>query len=59
MTLVVAYRNNVPTGRVVTFERSGHFPHFEEPQRYAELVRAFVSGLACGLISGPRCAVLR
>jgi pimeloyl-ACP methyl ester carboxylesterase len=33
----------VPTGQVVTFERSGHFPHFEEPVRYADLVRAFVN----------------
>jgi proline iminopeptidase len=40
---VDAYRNNVPTGHVVTFERSGHFPHFEEPVRYADLVGAFVN----------------
>jgi proline iminopeptidase len=40
---VDAYRNNVPTGELVTFERSGHFPHFEEPVRYAELVRSFVN----------------
>lgn len=39
---VAAYRGTVPHGRVVTFERSGHFPHFEEPERYAEVVRAFV-----------------
>ncbi|MEU0093544.1 alpha/beta hydrolase [Kribbella sp. NPDC006257] len=43
---VDAYRNNVPGGRVVTFERSGHFPHFEEPIRYAELVGAFVNAHA-------------
>lgn len=40
---VDAYRNNVPTGHVVTFERSGHFPHFEEAVRYAELVGTFVN----------------
>jgi proline iminopeptidase len=39
---VQAYRDNVPTGRVATFEHSGHFPHFEEPDRYADLVRSFV-----------------
>jgi len=39
---VQTYRDTVPGGRVVTFERSGHFPHFEEAQRYADLVRSFV-----------------
>jgi proline iminopeptidase len=39
---VQTYRDTVPTGRVVTFDRSGHFPHFEERQRYADLVRSFV-----------------
>jgi proline iminopeptidase len=39
---VEAYRSGVPAGQVVTFERSGHFPHFEEAERYAELVRRFV-----------------
>lgn len=39
---VRAYRETVPRGRTVTFERSGHFPHFEEAVRYAAVVRAFV-----------------
>lgn len=39
---VQTYRDTVPGGRVVTFEQSGHFPHFEEAQRYADLVRSFV-----------------
>jgi proline iminopeptidase len=39
---VRTYRDTVPRGTVVTFERSGHFPHFEEPERYAEAVRAFL-----------------
>jgi proline iminopeptidase len=39
---VQTYRDTVPGGRVVTFEHSGHFPHFEEAQRYADLVRSFV-----------------
>jgi proline iminopeptidase len=39
---VQAYRDNVPTGRIITFERSGHFPYFEEPDQYAALVRSFV-----------------
>ncbi|WP_020579979.1 alpha/beta fold hydrolase [Actinopolymorpha alba] len=38
-----AYRANVPDGRIATFHRSGHFPHAEEPARYAEVVRAFVT----------------
>lgn len=40
---VQTYRDTVPAGRVATFERSGHFPHFEEPAKYADLVRAFVN----------------
>ena len=43
---VQSYRDTVPAGRVVTFERSGHFPHFEEPDRYATLVRSFVREFA-------------
>jgi len=39
---VRTYRDTVPGGRVVTFERSGHFPHFEEPDRYASTVCAFL-----------------
>ncbi|TCC17040.1 alpha/beta fold hydrolase [Kribbella speibonae] len=39
---VQTYRDTVPNGRVVTFERSGHFPHFEEPERYADTVRSFL-----------------
>jgi pimeloyl-ACP methyl ester carboxylesterase len=27
-----------PHARFVSFERSGHFPDLEEPQRFAELV---------------------
>jgi pimeloyl-ACP methyl ester carboxylesterase len=40
---VEAYRDAVPAGRVVTFARSGHFPHFEEPKQYGDLVRGFVN----------------
>jgi pimeloyl-ACP methyl ester carboxylesterase len=28
-------------GRLVRFERAGHFPELEEPERFAELVRSF------------------
>ncbi|TDO61085.1 hypothetical protein EV651_107360 [Kribbella sp. VKM Ac-2571] len=40
---VETYRNTVPTCQVVTFTHSGHFPHFEEPKQYADLVRNFVN----------------
>jgi proline iminopeptidase len=39
---VRAFRDRVPRGRVEVFERSAHFPRFEEPDRYADLVVAFV-----------------
>jgi len=41
---IEAFRNDVKNGREICFERSGHFPHAEEPDRYAELVRSLVLG---------------
>jgi pimeloyl-ACP methyl ester carboxylesterase len=32
----------IPGSRVVVFERSGHFPHTEEPEHFAETVAEFV-----------------
>ena len=29
--------------RVVLFEGAGHFPHLEEPERFAELLSAFIA----------------
>lgn len=40
---VDAYRKNMPADQVVIFERSGDFPHLDEPARYADLIRAFVN----------------
>jgi proline iminopeptidase len=36
----------LPRAQFVIFERSAHFPDMEEPERYAQLVRMFVSALA-------------
>jgi pimeloyl-ACP methyl ester carboxylesterase len=41
---VERFRADVPHGRVEIFEDSGHLPQMEEPERYAELIRAFVTG---------------
>jgi proline iminopeptidase len=41
---VERFRVDVPHGRVEVFEESSHFPQLEEPERYAELVRSFVTG---------------
>jgi len=29
---------------VVLFEGAGHFPHLDEPERFAEVLRDFMSG---------------
>ncbi|HZW44640.1 MAG TPA: alpha/beta fold hydrolase, partial [Dermatophilaceae bacterium] len=30
--------------RVVLFEGAGHFPHLDEPERFAEVLRDFMAG---------------
>jgi proline iminopeptidase len=40
---VERFRSDVPHGRVEISDDSGHFPQMEEPERYADLVRAFVA----------------
>jgi pimeloyl-ACP methyl ester carboxylesterase len=34
----------MPGSRLELFERSGHFPHLDDPVRFAELLREFVAG---------------
>jgi pimeloyl-ACP methyl ester carboxylesterase len=34
----------VPGSSVTVFENSGHFPHLDEPDRFADLVAGFVKG---------------
>jgi proline iminopeptidase len=41
---IARFRAEVPHGRVEVFEASAHFAQLEEPERYAETVRGFVSG---------------
>jgi proline iminopeptidase len=41
---IARFRAEVPHGRVEVFEASAHFAQLEEPERYAETVRSFVSG---------------
>jgi len=36
-------QQSIPHCRVELFEGAGHFPHLDEPDRFAELVRAFVA----------------
>ncbi len=38
-------RDHVPGSELVIFERSGHCPMLEEPERFNEVVAAFVAGL--------------
>ncbi|MFC7671211.1 alpha/beta fold hydrolase [Hymenobacter humi] len=34
----------IPGARIVFFEKSGHFPWFEEPEKYRAVVEAFLAG---------------
>jgi proline iminopeptidase len=43
-TEIQRFRTDLPHGRVHVFEKSGHFPQLEEPDRYAATVRGFVTG---------------
>ena len=47
----------IPDSRLEVFDRAGHFPHAEQPQRFAELLREFVGGTAPA--DGSREAVRR
>ena len=38
-------RDHVPGAQLMVFERSGHCPMSEEPERFNELVTAFVASL--------------
>ncbi len=38
-----AVAHNIPGARLVMFERSGHLPYYEEPEKYAEVVSAFLA----------------
>jgi proline iminopeptidase len=42
-TEIEHFREDVRQGRVELFEASGHFPQLEEPERYTDLVRTFVT----------------
>lgn len=33
----------LPRGRLVRFERAGHFPEIEEPEEFARLMRSFAT----------------
>jgi len=38
-------QEEMPNSRVVIFDKAGHFPHLDEPERFAALVGEFVDGL--------------
>ena len=35
----------IPGARLEVFEKAGHFPHLDEPERFASLVREFTGAL--------------
>jgi len=37
----VTAQQEIPNSRVVVFEEAGHFPHLDEPDRFADLIREF------------------
>jgi pimeloyl-ACP methyl ester carboxylesterase len=40
-------RASITGCRVEIFEQSGHFPHLDEPDRFAAVLRKFVAETAC------------
>ena len=42
----IAAQASMPGSRLERFERSGHFPHLDDPVRFIELLREFVAGSA-------------
>ena len=36
-------QRSIPGCRVELFEGTGHFPHLDEPDRFADLVRDFIA----------------
>ena len=38
----------IPGSRVKLFEGAGHFPHLEQPERFARLLGEFMAGSAAG-----------
>lgn len=36
----------IPNARLVVFERAGHFPHLDQPERFAALIRGFTLEVA-------------
>ncbi len=36
-------QKSIPGCRVELFEGAGHFPHLDEPDRFADLVRDFIA----------------
>ncbi len=38
-----AYRDAMPNARLALLDRCGHFPHLEQPQAFAQLVREFIA----------------
>ena len=50
---VEAARRELPATRVEMFSRSGHFPHLDEPDRFAAVLRDFASNV--GITPVLRC----
>jgi proline iminopeptidase len=45
METTAVYSNAIPGARLVRVEAAGHFPFAEQPERFAEVVGAFLDGL--------------
>ena len=45
---VEAARKELPATRVELFDRSGHFPHLDEPDRFARVLDEFIDASVPG-----------
>jgi pimeloyl-ACP methyl ester carboxylesterase len=50
---VEAARHELPDSRVEMFARSGHFPHLDEPDRFARVLDEFVSAGVGQAVTDP------
>lgn len=54
----IAMHESAPGSELEVLEQSGHFPHLDEPQRFARLVRSFVDRTAPATITDADVAAL-
>lgn len=50
----ITAQQSIPGCRLELFQGAGHFPHLDQPERFADLLREFVAGPPAATRSSPR-----